>query len=254
MVRGAQTIMAPLRSAIVLLSQAPEEWRPDLAGSLGGVVVIPHNVTERDLQVLKDRNVPFILATRSTLPGPWMELGQRPAARQRTEQLLELGHRRIALLSGYDASLDAIKREGVFDALRAVGIDPATVPEISAEYDEETIQPTVRRLLQLRPRPTAVIAFDDSLGSMLSFVARRELGIQIPSELSIVSFHDWPYLHFIELTLNTVRFDFFNAGQRAAEVLNRASLTGEFVPDLTFEPSYRPGHTLAVAPDDAPSA
>ncbi len=251
MVRGAQSVTAPLRSAIVLLSQPPEEWRPDLAGTLGGVVVIPQNVTERDLQVLKDRHLPFILGTRSPLTGPWIDLGQRQAAHQRTTQLLQLGHRRLAILSGYDASLDGIKREGVHDALREAGIDPATVPECSAECDEDAILSTVRALLQLRPRPTGVIALDDSLGAMLSFVARRELSLQIPSELSIVSFHDWSFLHFIEPTLNTVRFDFFNAGRRAAEVLNHAALTGEYVTDLVFEPSYRPGHTLATAPSDA---
>ena len=49
-----------------------------------------------------------------------------------TEQLLQLGHRRIALLTGYDACLDAPKRMGVHDALRAAGIDPAQVPEFSA--------------------------------------------------------------------------------------------------------------------------
>jgi LacI family transcriptional regulator len=99
-------------------------------------------------------------------------------------------------------------------------------------------------VLHLRPRPTAVVAFDDSLGSILSFEARRQEGIRVPEELSIVSFHDWPYLNFIEPALTTVRFEFFSAGQRAAEALSQAALTGEPATDLNFEPTYRPGQTL----------
>ncbi len=70
----------------------------------------------------------------------------------------------------------------------------------------------------------------------------------MPEDLSIVSFHDWPYLNFIEPALTTVRFDFFAAGQRAAEALSRAALTGEPVADLNFEPTYRPGQTIGPVP------
>jgi DNA-binding LacI/PurR family transcriptional regulator len=62
--------------------------------------------------------------------------------------------------------------------------------------------------------------------------------------MSIVSFHDWPYLNFIEPSLHTVRFDFFTAGLKAAEALIQASLTGQPVADLTFQPCYRPGQTI----------
>ena len=66
--------------------------------------------------------------------------------------------------------------------------------------------------------------------------------------MSIVSFHDWPYLSFIEPALSTVRFEFYTAGQRAAEALSRSALTGEPVTDLTFPPCLRPGQTIAPAP------
>jgi DNA-binding LacI/PurR family transcriptional regulator len=248
MIRGAQSVMAGLRSAVVLLSLPPEAWRPDLAGRLGGVIVIPQEVTEGDLQVLRDRNVPFLLGFQSPLSGPRIDLGQRKAACARTEELLRRGHRQLALLSGYDASLDAAKREGVHDALRAAGIDPASVPEFSTGGEENAIQQAARDLLRSTPRPTAVIAFDDSLGSLLSFVARRQEGLRVPDDLSIVSFHDWPYLHYVEPTLSTVRFEFFTAGQQAAQALNLAALTGNPVPDLRFEPTYQPGQTVGPAP------
>jgi DNA-binding LacI/PurR family transcriptional regulator len=189
----------------------------------------------------------YILFGETELPGPHLFLGQRTAARRLTEQLLELGHRRIALLTGFDTCLDAPKRRGVHEALAAAGIDPAQVPEISAHGQEGDIFEAAQAVLKLQPRPTAVIAFDDSLGSILSFQARRQDGILIPEQLSIVSFHDWPYLNYIEPSLTTVHFEFFKAGQQAAEALNLAALNGQPMDDLKFEPCFRPGQTIGPA-------
>jgi DNA-binding transcriptional regulator YhcF (GntR family) len=100
MVRGAQTVMASVRSAVLLISMPPEEWRSEMASSLGGVIVVPQGVTAQDLDILKDRNLPFLIFTESDLPGPRVMVGQREAARHMTEELLRLGHRRIALLTG----------------------------------------------------------------------------------------------------------------------------------------------------------
>ena len=251
MVRGAQTVMAPLRAAISLLSRSPQEWRSDVAGSLGGVIVVPDGVTDKDLEVLRDRKVAYIIAGSSQLYGPRIDLGQRLAAKTQTDLLLQLGHRHFALLSGYDAALDGAKREGIYEALREAAIDPANVPDFSAGGDERSIVQAVKNLLQLRPLPTAVIAFDDSLAATLSFIARRQEGMRVPEELSIVSFHDWAYLHYVEPSLTTVGFEFFQAGQRATELLNRAAFTGEPVTDLAFEPIYRPGQSTAVAPGNS---
>ena len=251
MIRGAQTAMAAIRSAVLLISSPPELWRPEKASSLGGVIVVPQDVTQADLDVLKTRNLPFFIFGESALAGPRILLGQKAAARQMTEQLLRLGHRRFALMTGYDEALDAVKRIGIHEALREAGIDPAQVPEFSVHGDETEDFQAARKVAALRPRPTAVIAFDDSLGAVMNFHARRQLEIRVPEELSIVSFHDWPFLSFTDVPLATVRFEFFTAGQRAAEALSHSALTGQPVSDLCFEPIYKTGKTLGPVPASA---
>jgi LacI family transcriptional regulator len=248
MLRGVQSTMASLHSAILLISTTPETWRPEKATSMGGVIVTPENVTPADLEVLRNRNLPYLNFTESDLPGPLVNVGQRQAARHMTEELLRLGHKRFAILSGYDAMLDATKRRGIHDALKDAGIDPAQVTEISANGEESGIFQAARRVLDLNPRPTAVLATDDSLGSMLSFHARRTLGLSLPRDLSIVSFHDWPFLKYIEPALTTVHFEFFAAGQKAAAALSNAALTGAAMQDINIEPAYRPGQTIGPAP------
>jgi DNA-binding LacI/PurR family transcriptional regulator len=249
-VRGAQTVVAPLRAAIVLVGMSPEQWRPELASSLSGVIVFPQNVTEGELAILNNRKLPYILAMQSPLPGSRIVFGQMEAARTMTQQLLQLGHRRIALLSGFESSLDAPKREGIHLALHEAGIDLAQVPEFSAHEREGDIFQAARDVLKSRPRPTAVIAFDDSLGSMVSFHARRHENLRIPGDLSIVSFHDWPYLNYIEPALTTVRFDFFQGGQLAAQALSSASVTSEPLTNIILESTFRPGQTIGPVPSE----
>ncbi len=77
---------------------------------------------------------------------------------------------------------------------------------------------------------------------MVNFCARRH-GLRIPQDISIVSFHDYSYFRYLEPALTTVRFEFFAAGQRAAET--HAFLTGETVKDVCFQPEYLTGQSMA---------
>jgi GntR family transcriptional regulator, arabinose operon transcriptional repressor len=248
MMRGVQTVMASLRSAILVINTPPEIWQPEKASSLGGVIVVPTDITSKDLDVLRDRNLPYLLFTESDLAGPTVSVGQKKAAKHLTEQLLSQGHRRLAIISGYDTCLDASKRKGVHEALREAGIDPAQVPEFSAHNDEGSIRDAACSILHMSPRPTAVIAFDDSLASVVSFFARRQEGLHVPNDLSLVSFHAWPFLNFNDMTLHSAKFEFFTAGQKAAEALTSAALTGDPVTDITLEPSYRTGNSVGPVP------
>ena len=248
MIRGVQTAMARVRSATLLICNAPKEWRPEKASNLSGVIIVPQDVTAADIDVIRERNIPLIVFAESGLDAPHILLGQQEAARSMTQRLLDLGHKRFALLTGFDAAMDLPKRMGVRDALSVAGIDPAQVLEFSAHGEEGDVFKAAKDLLMARPRPTAVIAFDDSLGSMVSFHARRNEGLQVPADLSIVSFHSWPYLNYVEPALTTVRFEFFRGGLCAAEALNQAFMTGDKVKDLTFNPTFCPGQTIGPAP------
>lgn len=244
MSRGVQNVLAPLRVPMIVVSTPPNEWPVEMITDLAGVIVFPHDVTATDLVELNNRKVPHIIVGESSLHGPQVRLGQAAAAQDMTERLLGLGHRQFALLTGYDAEFDAAKREGVHQALRAAQIDPASVPEYSASATEGGAEEAVRALLAAHPRPTAVMAFDDSYAALLSLRARRDKGLTVPDDLSIAGFHDSPYLRYLEPILTTVHFDFVGAGRLAAETLNRVVLTGESIGDLSLPPVFCPGQTI----------
>ena len=71
--------MRPLRASLVLIGHSPEEWRPELVSVLAGVIVMPEEVTTKELENLKDRNLPFFIFGESELPGPRILLKNRNA-------------------------------------------------------------------------------------------------------------------------------------------------------------------------------
>jgi len=248
LVRGVSSSQREIGSGVMLLGLSPSGWRPELASSLSGVIICPWEVNATDLTILQDRKIPFILVGESELSGPRIVVGQREAARRRTDELLQLGHRSLGIFGGLNPGLDVSKRLGVHDAIRAAGLDPASVREFSATAGDGTLFSAAQAVLDANPRPTAVIAFDDNLASMLSFKARRHAGLRVPEDLSISSFHQWSRLAHIDPALTTVQFDFFGAGRQASEALNRAAHTGEPVADLRFEPNFIAGATVGPVP------
>lgn len=243
-VRGMQGYLKSQHSPVTLLTLPPKEWTPELTNSLAGVVIFPEDVSSDDLEILKNWKLPFLFASKTSLPGPRIILGQTEAARVMTEKLLLLGHQRLALITGYHPNLDAPKREGICLALRSVGLDPGQMTEIAVSSNEEASLEAINAALKQRERPTGWIAFDDSFAAMLNFCARRQ-ELSVPHDISIVSFHDFPYFRYLEPSLTTVRFEFFAAGRRAAESLYRTFLTGEKIEDIHFQPEYRTGQSVA---------
>ena len=77
----------------MLIGVKPAAWRSEMASMLSGVAILPWEVTEEDLAILRNRNLPFLIIGDSDLAGPRIVMGQREAARTLTEKLLREGHR-----------------------------------------------------------------------------------------------------------------------------------------------------------------
>ena len=108
-----------------------------------------------------------------------------------TRHLLDLGHRRIALLSGPRRYRNFVDRlDGYLDALREAGLDPdpALMPP-PPDHEERKGESQMRALLALPERPTAVVAISDktAFGALAVF---QHAGIKVPDEISLASIGD----------------------------------------------------------------
>ncbi|MEF2975910.1 LacI family DNA-binding transcriptional regulator [Subtercola sp. YIM 133946] len=157
---------------------------------------------------------------------PTVEADSRGGAREATAYLIELGHRRIGFVAGRpDLTSSRLRDAGYRDALAAAGIgfDPALVRV--GFYEADTAKDAARELLGQRQRPTAVFAAND-LSAIAIIEVARDLGLEVPRDISVVGFDDVPEASRLVLPLTTVRQPMQRIGQTAATMLT-ALMAGE---------------------------
>lgn len=158
-------------------------------------------------------------------------------ARSAAQLLLDLGHRRISMLTGQGAPTDRrpsagniagpIRSRGFRSALRAAGVPTGLSPvvvagwSIDAGYHAARAQLTDRsgRLLRQADRPTAIVAVTDRVATGV-LLAATSLGLAVPRDLSIVGFDDQEALASdVVPPLTTVALPHVELGARAVELL-----------------------------------
>lgn len=141
--------------------------------------------------------------------------------------LLDLGHRRIAYITGreHESQSWAIdRRRGIESAFAAAGGD-LTVYKLGT--DGSDAREVSRRLLAARPRPTAVITATDH-EAVYVYQAAAEAGLTIPGDVSVVGFADLDFARWMVPALTTVRQRAGRIGARAVEmILERIESPGE---------------------------
>src|SRR5687767_14304591 len=133
--------------------------------------------------------------------------------------LTDLGHRRIGHIAGEMKLISANQRlQGYKDGLAAAGI-PLNQDLIEiGDYTTETAVICARKLLSLPYRPTAIFAAND-VSAIGVYQAARELGLQIPGDLSVVGFDNLRDAAQLNPPLTTIDQSLEKMGTIATEML-----------------------------------
>jgi len=152
-------------------------------------------------------------------------------AREVVRHLADLGHRRIACISG-PATMPVFQqrlagyRSVVETGLKDLGISPETYTRFEPLHSMRGIDAALS-LLELPDRPTAVFATTDqqAIGVLR---ACGDRGLRVPEEISVVGFDDIPLADLVNPRLTTVRQPIEQIGRLAVErLLLRMGLTDE---------------------------
>jgi DNA-binding LacI/PurR family transcriptional regulator len=179
--------------------------------------------------------VPFVGATN------WS------GGRSATRHLIELGHRRIAMISGPDQILCCRARlDGYRAAIEAAGrtLDPNLVVRTALTCEDGSA--AALALLRRSPRPTAIFTSND-LQALGVYQAARMLGLSIPGDLSVVGFDDLPIAPLVDPPLTTVHQPLVEMAVAATE-LALALGRGE----RAAQPCIEMATTLTVRASTAP--
>ncbi len=189
-----------------------------LSGTLvdGAVLVTP---TVVDVQY----GAPVVAVDPHTGPSdlPTIDSDNLRGARLATEHLLDLGHRRIALLGGRpDLQSAQLREQGYRDALAAAGVPVDEWLIRTGDYVPEVSAAAARELLDSPERPTAVFAANDQ-SALATIEVAGQLGLGVPDQLSVVGFDNIPESALCTPPLTTVEQPIHTMGQRAIETLVR---------------------------------
>ncbi|MDP4509896.1 LacI family DNA-binding transcriptional regulator [Nonomuraea turcica] len=187
-----------------------------------GVIAVFADLTKEQRDQLATRGVPLVLLDPSGDPGqqvPTVGASNWNGGLAATRHLLDLGHRRIAIITGPDYALSSRARlDGYRTALDMAGVpvDPDLIGR--GDFVVEGGLAQAHRLLRLPDPPTAVFACNDGQ-AMGVYRAAHQLGLRIPHDLSVVGFDDLPSTQWMTPPLTTIRQPLAEMAATAATML-----------------------------------
>ncbi|MBU8807403.1 LacI family transcriptional regulator [Mycolicibacterium goodii] len=152
------------------------------------------------------------------------------SARALTEHLLDIGHRRIAVVRGLAGISSTTERfNGYRSALahRGIALDPDLI--VDGESNTDAAERGVHALMSGTNRPTALVSMNNAM-TIGTLKAIRRLGLTIPADVAFVCYDDFEWSDLFEPKLTAAAQDVETIGATAVELLLRRIQGDESAP------------------------
>lgn len=136
--------------------------------------------------------------------------------------LVHNGHKKIAFIKGPEALLHSKQRfEGYLQGLKKNNINPDNSFVVSTDLSKNKTEEAVQKLLLLKNRPTAIIAFNDYV-ALDAIKFAKQNGVKINKDISFVSYANLPVTSYMDdpPVASVEQFPYQQA-EKATEVLFR---------------------------------
>ena len=199
-----------------------------MRGRTDGVIAMSPHFDARTLVENLPPSLPVILLSCEAGDTDYqvIAIDNAGGAEAMVRHLIELGHRRIAMVMGEKGHFDTAERlQGYRRALLDAGIELDARYEAQGDFSEASGHRAVQELLALDDRPTAIFCANDSM-AIGGLAAVHEAGLEVPDDITVVGFDDIPLAHYLSPPLSSMHVPVFEMGQRAVSRLI-AALKGE---------------------------
>ena len=186
-----------------------------------GIIFVAAGGSEDSLQLLDDRNVPFVIVDRniSSVSADSVLIDNRSGGEQATDHLLQLNHRRIGCITGpsnLNSSIDRVA--GYIDTIKRAELKIDDNLIVKGNFDFDSGYRCANELFALKKPPTAIFACNDMM-AIGAIRAAKDADIEVPSQLSVVGFDGIPLAKYVTPPLTTVQQPKHELGQIASELL-----------------------------------
>ena len=171
-----------------------------------------------DVSKPEQKNLPPMVMACEFAPElelPTVHIDNLTSAFEVVNYLTQLGHKRIAQISGPEtATLCKFRQQGYQQALRRAGIAMNPTYSSFGEFTFAGGAKSVRQLLSLPEPPTAIFCHNDVMAIGAIQEAKR-LGLRVPQDLSVVGFDDIQFAQYCDPPLTTISQPRYEIGRQA---------------------------------------
>ncbi|MFK7793043.1 MAG: LacI family DNA-binding transcriptional regulator [Devosiaceae bacterium] len=229
--RGLQAFQEELGEFGFTLLVASSAYRQDLeaeqirnlvARGVDALMLIGHDRDPGIYEFLAKRGLPFVNAWTYDrgIDAASVGFDNRAAMRGLAEKVLALGHTRIGVISALRTHNDRARErmEGIRDAISAAGLQSDSLTTLDVTYSISNGAESFKKLMEVDDRPTAIMCGNDVLAVGALNMA-RQMGVDVPKDVSITGFDDIELAQVSSPALTTVHVPHRQMGKRAAGVL-----------------------------------
>ncbi|MEK5147122.1 LacI family DNA-binding transcriptional regulator [Psychrobacillus sp. FSL K6-4615] len=191
-------------------------------GRVDGIILLYSMIDDKIMEYLTKRKFPFVVIGK-----PYdlvdkithVDNDNYMAAKEATDYIIGLGHRKIGFIGGSPSLTVTLDRlNGYKEALRASDMDIDEDYIIHGDFLREGGQEAVKALLRRTIPPTALLVTDD-LMAVGVVNTLTEMQIEIPTEVSIVSFNNALFAEMSRPPLTSIDINIKELGYQAASNL-----------------------------------
>ena len=220
LIRGIGTLCDALKLDLLLLLT---DVRSDLnLRGVGGIIFSDIIGNRHQLEDALGRGIPCVVVNNYIydLEVNCIAIDNKGGAEKAVEYLISLGHKKIAHIAGDLVTQAASQRlEGYKNILQKNNISLKEEYIFKTDYSRGQARLAAEKLVKMADPPTAVFVASDSMALEVMAVA-RELGKEIPRDLSIVGFDDNPSGLYGPVALTTIRQPLIQMAEESVKELN----------------------------------
>lgn len=216
--------------SVILCNANEETERQDgyielmLARRVDGLLLTPVLEESPALQAAERQGMPMVFVDRAvpSMAAPVVRADGRVAIAELVDHLVDLGHERIAVITGPRRTLTGRERLTAFrTAMRARSLDLPKELVRFGNFQADSGRRATAQLLDLAEPPTAVFAIDNlmALGALQELRGR---GLRIGSDIAVAGFDDPPWFQLLDPPMTTVSQPVISMGALAVRMLVEA--------------------------------